>query len=124
MKFRGHKYTWVRPFDQVQHQWELRGPRGGISFHVSLWEGKDAAKHEKFGGPSCGLEFHHSFDPTGGMEAPHHACCWLLKGPCWHDGTSLYASETVWPIVRSMMPDHAAIFRLLEQEYDSHFKGL
>lgn len=123
MRFRDHKYTWTRPYDQTRHHWHLRGPKGGISFSVSLWEGAGGAeKHAKFGGPSCGLEFHHGFDPTGGKEAAHHARCWLLEGPCWHDGTSLYASETIWPIVQSMMPDHAAIFRLLEREYDRHFE--
>lgn len=122
MKFRDHKYEWTRPFDQVRHQWSLRGPKGGISFHVSLWEGKDAEKHDRFGGPTAGLEFHHGYDPTGGQEAAHHAQCWLLKGPCWHDGTSLYASETLWPMIRATMPDHRAILAMLEHEYTRHFE--
>lgn len=125
MKFRDHEYKWSYSFDLTRHQWSLRGPRGGISFHVSRWEGPDGQeKHAKFGGPSCGLEFHRAFDPTGGEEAPSHAQCWLLKCACWHDGTSLYASETLWPIISSMMPDHATIFKVLEGEYDSHFSRL
>lgn len=124
MKFCDHKYTWQRPFYQVRHQWSFRGPQGGVSFHICQWEGEGAAeKTQKFGGPSAGLEFHHNFDPTGGKEAAHHARCWLLEGPCWHNGTSLHATETLLPIIRYMMPDHSAIFHVLESEYESHFEG-
>lgn len=116
-RFTGHKYQWTRPFTSVRHHWELRGPRGGIHFHVSIMD------DPKYGEPSCGLEFHHSFDPSNGQEAPHHINCPVTGGQCWHDGTSLYASEHVWPIVKMYLQDgdHAAIFRVLEREYDSHF---
>jgi hypothetical protein len=118
MRFTNHKYTWSKPFTAVRHQWELVGPEGGIHLHVSLHEAK-------FGGNSCGLEFHRAAwsmrRPP--KDAPSQGKCWLIGGPCWHDGTSLYASEHVWPIVQSMLRsgDHEAIFRLLEGEYDSHF---
>lgn len=121
MRFRNHKYKWAKPFDQIRHQWSFVGPRGGISFHVSRWEGDDKGKHDQFGGPTAGLEFHRSFDPSDGREAPSHSPCWLLKTPCWHDGTSLYATENLWPMIEHMMPDHSRIFRLLEREYESHF---
>lgn len=125
MKFRDHKYTWIKPFDQTRHTWSLRGPKGGVSFHVSLWEGPEGAeKHAQFGGPNAGLEFHRAFDPSGGERAADHARCWLLEAPCWHDGTSLYANETVWPMVQAMMPDHDMIFRLLEREYEDHFRRM
>lgn len=116
MKFRDHKYTWERPYMAQKHQWSFRGPEGGLHLHVILM-----ADQEKYPDPSCGLEFHYMRDPTGGREAPHHKQCWLLGGPCWHDGTSLYASETVWPRVERMLPDHDAIFRYLETIYDEHF---
>ena len=125
MKFRDHKYTWQRPFEQTRHQWQLRGPDGGIHFHVSLWE-DNPEKHEQFGGPSAGLEFHHSKQPGGEPEAAHHSPCWLTGQPCWHDGASLYAMETIWPIVEPMLRsgNHSDIFRLLEGEYNRHFERL
>lgn len=114
MKFRDHKYEWRNNWGTIHHQWSFRGPKGGISFSASLSpEGK--------WGPSCGLEFHHAFDPSNGQEAPHHSNCWLIGGHCWHDGTSLYASETLWPIIESMGSDHRSIFNLLEGEYCRRF---
>jgi hypothetical protein len=116
-KFAGHKYQWTMPFTSVRHHWELRGPRGGIHFHVSI---QNDSKYD----PSCGLEFHHCFDPTGGKTAPHHVNCPVTGGQCWHDGTSLYASEYVWPLVEHYLRDgdHPAVFRILEREYEKHFE--
>lgn len=116
-RFTDHKYEWSKPFSSVRHNWSLRGPRGGINFHVSINDNRDYD-------PSCGLEFHKDFDPTNGQEAAHHKNCWLTGGKCWHNGTSLYASEYVWPYVeeRLRMGEHEAVFRFLEREYNAHFK--
>jgi hypothetical protein len=110
-KFAHHKYTWSNPFGSPRHHWELVGPNGAIHFHVSLTKGYD---------PSCGLEFHH----LSGDGAPHHLNCPLTGGRCWHDGTSLYASETVWPVVSAYLQtgDHEQIFRYLEGEYEARFE--
>ena len=117
-RFTAHKYQWTRPFTSTRHHWELRGPRGGIHFHVSMMD------DPKYGEPSCGLEFHHSFDPTKGQEAPHHVNCPVTGGQCWHDGTSLYASEHLWPLIKMYLQDgeHQQIFNILEREYDQHFE--
>lgn len=116
-RFRDHKYEWSMPFTSVRHNWSLRGPRGGINFHVSI---RDKGDWD----PSCGLEFHRDFDPYGGKRAADYKDCWLTGGKCWHDGTSLYASEHVWPYVKDCLRtgDHEAVFRFLEGEYNSHFK--
>jgi len=117
-RFRHHKYTYSNPFGSPRHCWELVGPEGGIHFHVSMTKGYD---------PSCGLEFHHAaranYD-TG--RAPDHIKCPLIGEPCWHDGTSLYASEEIWPMVEPMLRngDHEAVFRVLEGEYDRHFSRI
>jgi hypothetical protein len=122
MKYRHHKYTWKKPFGvNVYHSWELVGPVGAVHFHVSLPEKEEAWP------PSCGLEFHHT-EACGWStdEAPHHVDCPLTGGRCWHDGTSLYASETLWPRVEGWLRagDHNAIFRLLEREADRRFDDL
>lgn len=118
MKFRDHKYTWQRPHAAVYHQWSFRGPGGGLSFHVSIMDDEPGRE------PSAGLEFHHLAPPYGEDEAAHHSPCWLLGAPCWHNGTSLYASESVWPRVHMCKGDHGEIFRVLEREYDAHFRKL
>jgi hypothetical protein len=118
MKYRHHKYVWSKPYGSVNHDWSFVGPLGAINFHVSITEGYS---------PSCGLEFHHTplaqYRPD---DAPDHINCPLTGGPCWHDGTSLYASETVWPAVKASLANgnHGAIFTYLEGEADRHFAKL
>lgn len=117
-RFRHHKYTYTNRFGSPSHTWELVGPDGGIHFHVSITKSYD---------PSCGLEFHHAARAKYRCDAaPDHTTCPLIGEPCWHDGTSLYASEQVWPMVEPMLRhgEHEAVFRYLEGEYDSHFRRL
>lgn len=115
MKYRHHKYTYTKDFGTPQHRWELVGPLGAVDFHVSLTEGYS---------PSAGLEFHHSLRCNYRTnEAPDHVKCWLTGGPCWHDGTSLYATETLWPKIEMHLQthDHDTIFKILEGEASNHF---
>lgn len=118
MKFNHHRYTYTNRFGSSQHHWQVVGPVGGVSFHASV---SDAGKYET----SCGLEFHHS--ARAGMfkdQAPHHRNCDVIGEPCWHDGTSLYAKESLWPMIESYLStgDHSAVFRILEGEYARHFE--
>ena len=116
MKFNKHTYTWTKACNTAQHNWEFVGPKGGITFH--------AAEYDNVG-PSCGLEIHHMEPPSYMSDtAPHHVNCHLIGGRCWHDGTSLYAVETLWPIIRDYLEvgDHARIFKILEREYESRFE--
>lgn len=114
-RFSCHKYTWSKPFTAVRHQWELIGPNGGIHFHAS-------GPYIPPGAWSCGLEIHRS--TPNGTDAPSQTKCWLLNGPCWHAGTSLYAKETLWPMIEVYLrsSEHETIFRILEEEYDTHFR--
>jgi len=114
--YRHHEYKWAKSFGSVRHQWSLIGPKGGLHFHIN--ENKDF-------GDSGGLEFH-SFEPLEHQkkDPPSHLDCWLLKGRCWHDGTSLYATETLWPMIKPMLRngDHETIFKFLEREADNRFQ--
>ena len=117
-RFAGHKYTFTSSeWNSDHHQWELRGPEGGIHFHAAIHKTSEYP-------PSCGLEIHRctpAHYQQGG--APHHINCPITGGRCWHDGTSLYATETLWPMFEGWLRlgDHAAIFRTLEGEYDNRF---
>jgi hypothetical protein len=111
MRYNHRKYTWTKPFGSVRHSWSFVGEHGGIELHVSV------STDNKWD-DSAGVEIHR----FKGDGAPNHLDCWLLKSPCWHDGSSLYASETLWPVVKSMLPDHDAIFRYLEGVADDYFE--
>lgn len=117
MKYRHHKYTWAKPFTSVRHNWELVGPLGGVNFHVHVTEQYP---------DSAGLEFHHT-EACGWNtdEAPHHVDCPLTGGRCWHDGTSSYATDELWPEIKAYLRggEHEKIFRVLEREADRHFEG-
>jgi hypothetical protein len=110
-KFKHHKYIYSSPMSYARHNWELVGPDGGITFHFTEVKGYET---------TAGLEFHH----TTGEGAPDHCPCPLLGRPCWHDGTSLYATETVLPLVMFYLKksDHKEIFQILEREYAIHFE--
>ncbi|MFC3227369.1 hypothetical protein ACFOGJ_09020 [Marinibaculum pumilum] len=117
-RYRHHKYTWTKPFGSERHHWELVGPDGAIHFHAS------GPYSHNDGEYACGLEIHYCSPPDYMRDhAPSHVNCPLTGGRCWHDGTSLYASETLWPVVRSYLRsgEHEAIFRILEGEADERF---
>ena len=117
-RFSGHKDTVTPSRWSSDHRWELRGPEGGIHFHVSISKSGDYP-------PGCGLEVHRCAPAHSQRgEAPHHIDCPVTGGRCWHDGTSLYASETLWPMFEQWLRegDHASIFRALEGEYNGHFQ--
>lgn len=109
------KYEYTRPFGHGRHDWFVIGARGAIHLHIS--EPSDA-KYDCV----AGLEFHYR-SPPDYMEdqAPSHDVCWVLKCPCWHDGTSLYAHEFYLPIWKGNPHDHDGILRLLEGEYRQRF---
>lgn len=115
MKFNNKKYTYSCPFGSPNHRWEILGPKCAIHFNVSLYKDSEA---------SCGLEFHY-FEPAYYMKdsAPSHVDCKIAGGRCWHDGTSLYASETLWPMVKPLLKfgNHDEILKLLEWEYEQKF---
>lgn len=113
-RYRHHKYTWAMPFGSVYHRWELVGLNGAIHFTANISDRYST---------SCGLEFHH-LSPLRPNEAPHHLDCPLTGGRCWHDGTSMYATDTLWPMISAMLKSgaHEEIFRLLESEADEHFR--
>lgn len=105
-KYNGHIYKWSKPFGHVSHQWELRSEHGGVHFHISV---VPDSQHQ-----SAGLEFHR----VVGDGAPDHIDCFLTGGRCWHDGTSMYATDFLWPTIKMYLEDgdHEAVFRTLERE--------
>lgn len=118
-KYRHHEYTWSKLFGHLTHRWELVGPSGALEFHVTMLD-------EKRGGASAGLEVHHREPPEHMRgEAPSQLACKLTGGWCWHDGSSLYATESLWPLIAPFVRagNHEAIFEILEGEATRQFEG-
>lgn len=92
----------------------VAGKDGSIDFHVFT--------SDFMGDRVGGVEFHHRHAPYY-MDAtkPSHKSCWAMldKGPCWHDGTSLWASEYWIPLLDNAGEE--AVFSALEREYVKHF---
>ncbi len=85
-----YQYRLTFAFGQWKHSWELVGQRGGLNLHITESPGSP------FGNYSSGIEFHHRTPQRGDDGPPDHDECWLIKANCWHDGSSLYAQETLF----------------------------
>lgn len=107
------EYTYTKRYSSPNHQWVLVGARGAIHLHISGPHRFDG--EESF---SAGLEMHYRQPPDYmANSAPSHDECQILKCPCWHDGTSLYAQERFLPRWLSDPNNHDAMFAALEREY-------
>lgn len=97
-------------------RWAVIGPLGAVDFHCS------------------NTPVGHGFGRIGGIEEhrrapadyqradePSHTDCRLLDGNCWHDGSSLYASDVLIPLLERDGED--AMWAQLEREYAARFEA-
>ena len=88
------KYEAVLRGERLEHLWILSGEHGAVHIWAGLseWDGR----FEWRGGIEC----HYASAPEY-MDAdkPSHEHCWILGKPCWHDGSSLYFSENIAPML-------------------------
>ena len=113
------EYTYNRRFDIPRHSWNLIGPKGGMHLHIA--GPYTYSPQPEF---SAGLETHARIPPDYMRDqAPSHDHCWLLKCPCWHDGTSLYANDHYVPLWLSDQHNHDGMFARLEHEYARRFEA-
>jgi hypothetical protein len=98
------------------HSLAVVGDKGGIHFHFRKYP--ESLKSimtpftDRYPYDAGGVEVHKRC--TGG-EQPNHESCWLLGEPCYHDGSSLYASEVMLPLYLSQGEE--AVFIKLEIDY-------
>ena len=98
-----------------RHDYRVICRHGAMNFHWTDM-GEDEGKYPS----SAGLESHYSTPPDYMKDhAPHHSPCPLLGAPCWHDGTSLYATDTLLPQIRGASLDEA--FSILCYEAGKRF---
>lgn len=109
-KYSHHTYKLIIRHGFIYHRWTIIGQHFGLDFHISMPQALS-------GPPSAGLEIH-SYTGEG---APSQIDCSLTGGRCWHDGTSCYAMETLWPRIQVYLErgNHLKIFDILESEADS-----
>jgi hypothetical protein len=101
-------------------EWSVTGELGSISFWVDEMTSEVAKRcGEKFFG---GVETHYNkkSKPDYLDIDAHHASCLHNGGECWHDGTSLWASEYWIPHILPLGQD--AIWQRLTQAYRDNFK--
>lgn len=103
------EYKYQNRFNNQQHTWTCIGRHGALHLHIT--------NYKSAGEVQGGLEIHCRTPPDHMRDdAPSHEKCWLLGQPCWHDGTSLYVSETVIPYWLSDPHNHDRMFEFLQHE--------
>lgn len=113
MKYRS-KYEYSRPFGNPTHVWSVIGRH--LAIHLRI---VDLGDH----GLSGGIELHFREPPEYMAEdAPSHDRCELLQGPCWHDGSSMQATERWIPFWQLAPHEHERMFRELEAEIEARPK--
>lgn len=91
----GHEYH-DKEGREPRHIWFIVGEKGGV--HIWATE-KSKELSDRFGGRFYGgIECHWRQAQHGEAEVSHDHC-WLLKGPCYHDGSSLYFSDHIEPML-------------------------
>lgn len=98
------------------HVWSCSSPEFAIHVHIT-----DAGERGYGLGRHYGGIEQHSATPPDYMagSSPSHEHCWLLNGPCWHDGSSLYASEVIIPFWREDPTNNERMFDFIRREYES-----
>lgn len=98
------------------------GPRGGVELAFTCSEAPRQFNRDS-AITADGFEIHSRrpmYDDDDSL--PSHTDCWFVGGPCWHDGTTLWAREFVMPLLLSQ--GTAGFWPWLEQEYAKRFDAL
>lgn len=113
-------YQYQSRFGSQRHDWHIIGAPGALSFHVTDHGAEHEAKYSTR--YSAGLEAHYRQPPDYmADQPPSHDECWVLKCPCWHDGTSTYANERLLPFWLLDPGNHERMFNCLRREAEKRF---
>lgn len=100
--------------DREKHIWAVVGDQGAMHF----WCEYIALVNRHVGG----IEVHYRESHEHAEGPPDNEDCWLLKGPCWHDGSSLWAEE-YWIPMWKRGASHGEILNRLAAEYLKRFES-
>lgn len=109
-----YQYRLSLRYGSWAHSYELVGRHGALHLHINDMGEKHADRY------SAGLEIHYRSPPEYmDDKPPTHDECWLMKCPCWHDGTTLYAETHFLPMFDGV--NHERLFLALATEADERF---
>ena len=77
--------------DTNTHRWCVVGEHGAVDVWMTDNRGAYPDQNPNYA-VYGGVEMH-SRTKLYDQEKPNHKECWLLDGPCWHDGSSLQFQE-------------------------------
>lgn len=116
------KYTYSKDAYKGNHVWTVVSGQGAVHLHISDY-GQDYAEKYDRDRYTGGIEMHYRNPPSYMKDdAPSQDECWILKCPCWHDGSSLQAVETWIPRWVNDKNDHDGILASLEQYVIDQFQ--
>lgn len=111
------EYRYSRQFDRQVHRWIIAGARGALE--LCFRELND-------GYFTGGIEQHWRSPPSHMVDRPpSHSFCAVIWQPCWHDGSSLCATELWlprWENIRGAPGEHDQMFFLLRKQYEEWFQ--
>lgn len=101
-----------------QKGWAVVGKHGGIEFWF-IEPAQDDPWKERLGG----VETHQRrpMEYSKSQDTPDHKHCEVIDGPCWHDGTSLWASEHWIPMYEACGEEW--VWQELETTYLDRFRS-
>lgn len=115
--FRYERRSFLR-WGQWEHRWVAEGAHGACELWIRVLCDK-VREMDPLATHSGGFEVH-SVKPND-HRAPDHGECTALSGrPCWHDGSSTYATESWIPMFERGATDEE-ILRRLAGEYRRRF---
>lgn len=96
-----------------RHNYVIETSWGALELHVHEMDEETKKRHPDLSEPTGGIECHYRA-PPGYMadRPPSHNRCWILDAPCWHDGSSLAASEKWIPMWQTRTSDQEILERL------------
>lgn len=101
-----YRYTRKTPGAQAEHLWVVVTPR--LSMHLFVRDCGAEVQGSRYYG---GIEQHWPRPPSWATDTlPTQTNCWIIGGDCWHDGSSLQASEYWIPRWLRAPHDHDAMF--------------
>lgn len=98
--------------------WSGVGEHGAVHVWAQFME-KPSFGEKCYGG----IEVHSKTPLYGENDPPSHDNCWLLNGPCWHDGSSLWFSENIQPMIESYEDDPEKLSPMIDSEIFSWYKS-
>lgn len=117
-----HEYRLTQEwYDYRRHLWFVSSAQGAVHLHITELNrnSNEYAEEDQY---SAGLEIHHRNPPPHmNNRPPSRNTCFILGGPCWHEGQSSYAQETLLPRWLYDKNGHTRMFKQLECEYLEHF---